>query len=256
MSRYFFKSTANIGYEVETQEDFIQYTELDDDTLFCVIADGAGSRREFPDAASVAVMDIVGEIERIFAKSRETFLENPLLFIESAMLRANKILLGMKLGSEQHFSGYASCVTCLLLFRDRHFCIAHSGNSRVYLLRNGRLSQLTRDHTEAMDLFDQGKITEDLYHIHPSRLILTSALGVLSEPTIQMKTGKFRENDVFLMTTDGIHYAVRKEAMAQLILNSTREDAAETLINASKDEIKYPDNMTAAIICENKEELS
>lgn len=80
------------------------------------------------------------------------------------------------------------------------------------------------------------------------RLVLTSGLGILPEPKLQILDNlSIKKNDILLMTTDGIHYAIRPEALSDIVLQSgTCSDAAKSLIEAAKIE-KYPDNMSALI---------
>lgn len=109
---------------------------------------------------------------------------------------------------------------------------------------------MTRDHTKAMYLYEQGLITMEDYYQHPDRLRMTSGVGVVADPVIQTMAGKLQEKDIVVMTTDGIHYALRPDAMEEIVLRSEWVDqAAASLVSAAKDIVKYPDNMTAAVLC-------
>ena len=254
MNRFKLDASVDIGYERESQEDFVEYKELDENNLLCVIADGTGSRKNYPQPAVIAVMDIIESIQNIFLNKKEVFLQDPLYFLKDSMLRANTVLGAFKLGNEEIYSGYAASVTCCFLAENDQFYIAHAGNTRVYLLRGGEIRQLTRDQTKAQELVDDGKIDMETYHVHPDRLKMTSGIGVILDPAIQIFSGKMKENDLLFLSTDGIHYAIQPEAMKQIILESQSADiATANLVDAAKNIIKYPDNMSAVIITKRKE---
>ena len=72
------------------------------------------------------------------------------------------------------------------------------------------------------------------------------------EPEIQLLAGRIKDSDIILMTTDGVHYAIQPQAMAEIILKSQDcETAAYNLVDAAKNIIKYPDNMSAMLLCTN-----
>ena len=249
MNRYLVSAAVDIGVERESQEDFFQYKELDDDNLLCVIADGTGSRESYPQPAVIATSDIIDHIERAFHSDKNTFMMNPLMFLNDAFLSANQLIGAFKVANEEIFSGYAASVSAILLSNGNMLYCAHAGNTRVYLFRNGDVMQLTVDHTKAAELLADGKIDYQTYHIHTDRLKMTSGIGLIADPKIQLFSGATLSNDLFVMTTDGIHYALQLEYIKQFVLNAANEDeAAQSLILAAKGDVKYPDNMSAAII--------
>lgn len=249
MNKYVCAGKADIGCERESQEDFIQCKELGAEGLFCIVADGTGSRKEHPQPASMVAMEITNYIYELYQEKPQLLNAEPQYFVEQAIKCANRILGAFKIGNEELFSGYATSITCCLLLKDERMIVGHSGNTRLYLLRNGNLKQLTLDHTKAMKLLNEGTIDIETYHVHPDRLKMTSGIGVIVDPEIQILSGKIKDNDILVMTTDGIHYAIQQHAIADIILKSTDcENAATNLIDAAKNIIKYPDNMSVMII--------
>ena len=257
MNRYKLGATTDIGCERENQEDFMQYVELDEGHMLCVIADGTGSREKHPQPAAIAVMDIVEHISRIYQEEKELFLSNPEFFLRDAFLCSNKLMGAFKMGNEELYSGYAASVTAVLLADDYRIYLAHCGNTRAYVMRDGKLILLTRDHTKAEELYEDGKINLQTYYVHPDRLKMTSGIGVVIDPEIQTERGSIRPTDLVVLTTDGVHYAVQPEFMADIILGSNScAQASANLIEAAKVQVKYPDNMTAMIIHGNPNVIS
>ena len=126
--------------------------------------------------------------------------------------------------------------------------VGHVGDSRVYLLRDGRIRQLTRDHSRVQRMLDDGLITEEEAVNHPDRDWLDRALGqreyilpdVLNDPI------RLRLEDTFLVCTDGLTNLVRDEEIFRLVQNVPSAHACEALI-ALANERGGTDNITVAI---------
>lgn len=249
MNTYRIGATVDIGCERENQEDFVQFRELDDENLLCIIADGTGSKKDHPQPAPIIALDIVEHITREFDENKELFLSDPEFFLKDAFLCSNKMLGAMKMGNEEYFSGYAASVTALLLSKDYRMYMAHCGNTRLYIMRAGKLVQVSKDHTKAQQLYEEGKIDRETLHVHPDRLQMTSGIGVVIDPRIDTQSGTIKPKDLLIMTTDGVHYAIRNEFMTNIVLESgSCTEAAHNLVQAAKMEVKYPDNMSAMVI--------
>ena len=249
-NRYMLGAQVDIGNDREKQEDYVQFIELDDDNILCIIADGTGSVDQFPQPAAIVTESIKEQIEYVFKKDSKLFLSKPGFFLEFAMRSANKLLGGFKLGNEERYSGYAASVTCLLCSADNRIYFSHAGNTRLSLIRDGALINLTSDHTRAYELFEEGKITEEQYYLHPDNLQLTSGIGVLLEPDIQTESGRIKETDILLMTTDGVHYSIQQQYIPVIVLESDGvSSAANALVTAAKSTKSYSDNIGAAVIC-------
>ena len=248
MSKYNLGAASDIGVERESQEDFVQFRELDNDNLLAVIADGTGSAKGYLQPAVIASMNIIQEIEQIYNESKEMLLYYVDFFLKRALLHANQVLGAYKMGNEETFSGYATSLTVALFTADNRAHIAHVGNTRFYILRNSKIIQLTKDQTKAQELLDAGEIDEQTYYVHPYRLNITDGLGISTLPNISNICVSITDTDLFLMTTDGIHYAIRPENMKELVLSGQDVvPACNNLIDAAKNIIKYPDNMLSLI---------
>ena len=253
MSKYNLGAASDIGYERESQEDFVQFKELDENNMLAVIADGTGSIKNYLQPGVMVGMSIINDISDIYKENKDLFISNPLFFVKRAVINANNFLGAFKLGNEELLSGYASSITVALFTEDNRIHLAHSGNTRLYILRNSRIIPMTKDHTEAQVKFDEGEIDEETYYVHPGRLKLTSGIGLMTNPEIDCMSGKLKEDDIIIMTTDGIHYAIRPEHIMNIVFESQDVvPACNNLINAAKNIIKYPDNMSAIVVGFNK----
>ena len=247
-NEYFnFSATVDIGYDREKQEDYVSFSNIGDN-LLVVIADGTGSSNKHLQPGAIVCTEIESEAENLYEQVPKEFENNISKFLKLSMINASHVLEGFKKGNEEKFGGYAASVTVLLVTKENKIYVAHAGNTRLYILRNGQIGQLTVDHTKGTEYIREGKLTRDLYYTHPSSRTMTSGLGLIANPEIQTFSGNIMDQDILLMTTDGIHYAIQDKFIAQIIIESgTPENATANLVTAAK-ELKYPDNMTAVII--------
>lgn len=253
-SLFSYGATSNVGYGRETNEDYFDLYVFDDDCLLMVIADGMGSKPSSLQPAGIAVAEIMRVMHCAFKEDKDAVLSNPTMFFKLAMSAANRVLCAFKLANEENYSGFGASITCCLIYgrQKKHICFAHTGNTRLYLIRfineQSVIKQLTKDHTKGIRMLEDGIITAEQYPVHPDRLALTSAIGMVAEPEIQYFEGPVKENDIILMTTKGIHFAVRPEPMMDIALRSGNcEDAVKSLVEAAKS-TKYVDNMTAMMV--------
>src|SRR6185436_8690357 len=125
--------------------------------------------------------------------------------------------------------------------------LGHVGDSRAYVLRDGELKRLTKDHSLVEELRRQGRLTEEQAEEHPQRSVITRALG--PEPQVDVDTMTFsaRAGDVFLLCSDGLTTMLDDEDVAAIL---AREDdlqtAARRLIRAANDR-GGRDNITVVI---------
>lgn len=254
MQNYIYGGASDIGYKREVNEDYINIVELDDKTLFAIVADGAGSKCSAIQPASIVASEMLQILRRVFAENKDLFLSHMGLFLQEAIHTANRVLGAFKLGNEEMYAGFGASVTCCVCTAGGKFTLAHCGNTRLYLIRINQkdkvptIKQISQDHTKARRLVDEGLLTIEHYHTHPDRLVITNSLGVTTDPVIQINSGALKENDILLMTSDGIHYSIIPEAIMQLVVSSENCDGASAaLIEASKIQ-KYPDNMSAVVL--------
>jgi PPM family protein phosphatase len=139
-------------------------------------------------------------------------------------------------------------VSCLI--RDNRLHVAHVGDSRAYLLRDGKLKRLTRDHSVGQELLDGGSLTAAQLRHLPGRGILTRALGV--EPTVDSDCGSWdwRVDDTLLICTDGVADPVDDERIRQLLIEAAAGGAcaqAKALVAAAL-QAGGNDNATALVV--------
>jgi PPM family protein phosphatase len=130
---------------------------------------------------------------------------------------------------------------------DAHVAIAHVGDSRAYLFRDGTLQRLTQDHSLVDELVRRGKLTEEQAAEHPQRSIITRALG--PEPDVEVDTWTYpaRAGDVILLCSDGLTSMISEERVREILESQHNLEAvADALINEAN-EAGGRDNITVVL---------
>ena len=196
------------------------------DALLMVIADGMGGHYYGEVAAQIAVQTLIESFQR----QAGPMLDNPFLFLQQSILNGHYAISDF---SEQHRledSPRTTCVACIVQNNVAYW--AHAGDSRLYLIRDGRVLTHTRDHSRVQLLLDQGVINEAQAAVHPERNRVYSCLGGPRLPEIEFshKT-PLEEGDVLVLCTDGIWNAVSDEALAKALYSDNLIHSASALLD-------------------------
>jgi protein phosphatase len=190
--------------------------------LFAV-ADGMGGAKAGEVASAVAVAAV--------EDARES--GEPIEAQLAGIVRdANRRIYDLAVADESR-RGMGTTLT-LVKVHDGEVSLAHVGDSRAYRMRDGELTQLTRDHSLVAELERSGQITAEAAEHHPQRSIITRALGPEPDVDVDTYTLAGREGDVFLICSDGLTSMISDDEVAS-ILRSARslDEAAEALVLAA-----------------------
>ena len=170
---------------------------------------------------------------------------------EARVVAANAEMRALARAKGAHLIG---TTLAALLIHDSHYACVWCGDSRVYLLRDGDLTRLTRDHSEVQDLLDRGLIDEDEARVWPRRNIVTRALGVSETPELEIVDGPVRLGDRFLLCSDGLTGHVTDPELRVLMAGADLAMAARELIDLTLRR-GAKDNVTAVLVaCERPSE--
>jgi len=150
--------------------------------------------------------------------------------LASRVQEANQRIWEQARARSEH-AGMGTTLTAAYL-DDSELAIAHVGDSRAYLFRDGSLRRLTQDHSLVDELVRRGKLTEEQAAEHPQRSIITRALG--AEPTVEVDTWTYpvRPGDVLLLCSDGLTSMVAEERVEEILRGSMQLGvAAQQLID-------------------------
>jgi len=206
-----------------------------------VLADGMGGYNAGEVASSIAVKtvkDLVGEAverENRAAIETDTGFMRQTIVLRDAITRANKII-HQTAQSQASCEGMGTTIVACLFYDDR-LSIAHVGDSRLYRSREGRLEQITMDHSLLQELVDRGFYTREEAERATNRNYVTRALGV--DPTVQVELQEIDvlPNDMFLMCSDGLPDMVDDEEIHLTIstFSANLETVGQQLVQLSND---------------------
>ncbi len=201
-----------------------------------VVADGMGGARAGEVASRLAI-DAFQEGLPDSGNSEE--------MLAGRVREANRAIYDKAL-EEPDLQGMGTTLTAAYL-DDARLAIAHVGDSRAYLFRDGELRRLTQDHSLVDELVRRGKLTEEQAAEHPQRSIITRALGIERDVEVDTWSYPVRAGDVLLLCSDGLTSMVSEERVAKVLSTvASLERAAGKLIEAAN-EAGGRDNITVVL---------
>ncbi len=200
---------TNVG-KVRTQnEDSII---VDPERGLYVVLDGMGGAMA-GDVASQMARDAIRDFI-----NQQWMLREPKALLEAAIQYASAAVFNAALVQHERHGMGTTVVACLA--RDaKHMVIGHVGDSRAYLLRGGRLSALTRDHTIVEELVDRGLLAPDEAERHPYKNVLSRNLGARPETRVDIMELELKAGDRLMLCSDGLYGYAATEAI-QYVLGS------------------------------------
>lgn len=178
-----------------------------------VIADGMGGHAAGDVASSTAIARLVALDDE--AAGGGDALER----LTQALADANQDLRD-RVAAQPNLHGMGTTVTAILHSGNK-LALAHIGDSRGYLLRDGTLTQLTHDHTFVQSLVDEGRLTEDEARNHPQRNLITRVLTGEREDTPDVSIRDAKPGDTYLLCSDGLTGVVSEETLAEVLGEET-----------------------------------
>jgi serine/threonine protein phosphatase PrpC len=138
--------------------------------------------------------------------------------------------------------------TVVVLFvRDKQFVAFWVGDSRAYLLRDGQLMQVSRDHSQIQEMVDRGLISSEDAARHPMSHVLSRAVGVAETLELDSRQGDIEPGDVFLLCSDGLHGFVPESDIARLLNRGSPDTSTEQLVDLTLQR-GAPDNVTVITV--------
>ncbi len=147
---------------------------------------------------------------------------------------------------EQGREGMGTTLTAAYL-DGSEVALAHVGDSRAYLFRDGELTRLTQDHSLVDELVRQGKLTEEQAAEHPQRSIITRALGPEPEVEVDTWTYPVRGGDVVLLCSDGLTSMISEERIKEILQTAPNLDTAANGLIDDANEAGGRDNITVVL---------
>lgn len=242
---------SDIGRVRKTNEDaFVADTDL---RLFA-IADGLGGHGAGEVAAQLAIEAISDFIRR---SAEDTDFTWPWGIDRNLSYDGNRLRTAIHLGnrrifraaeSNDEYNGMGTTVVALLVNGSR-LSIGHVGDSRLYVLNDGKLEQMTHDDSwAAMILAHDPKLSPaDIAH-HPMRNVLTNVLGAREQVDVHLAERELKGGEIVLLCSDGLHGVVDDDAVRQVLGSALDVDAAAHKLVETAMDCGSRDNVTALVV--------
>jgi serine/threonine protein phosphatase PrpC len=221
-------------------------------SVFAIIADGIGGHRAGEVASEIAV-------EMISQSVAESDASQPVAIMQAAMIQASKTIHTQASNDEEKNGMGTTCVTAWLI--GNRLYSAFVGNSRLYLLRSGKLIHLTVDHTWVQEAVDAGALTKEQARVHPNANVIRRYLGSPQEVEVDTRlrserSGRYtaenqgqdiRPGDRLLLCSDGLNDMIPDEVIHELVSLDDLDEAVAALIEAAN-EAGGKDNITVILL--------
>jgi serine/threonine protein phosphatase PrpC len=195
------------------------------EALLMVVADGMGGHYYGEIAAQIAVQYMT----EAFQREANPRISDPFSFINRTMINAHSAIVDFANTHKLLDSPRTTCVACLIQDHIAHW--AHVGDSRLYVIRRGRVHARTRDHSRVQLLIDQGVINPAQAPSHPDRNKIYSCLGGPYDPKVELsRKTPLEAGDVVALCTDGLWGLYSDEQLASALKNENLMKAAPQLM--------------------------
>jgi len=244
---------TDVGRARQTNEDACSVTELETGTLIdaigksqtvslgtkgvlLAVSDGMGGHQ----AGEVASALVLESLQRELAQDATQPLHKHL---EDAVHRANRRVHNAARTADRH--GMGATLTAVFI-RGTEAYIAEVGDSRGYLLRNGRIRQVTRDQSMVQMLVDQGVMSPDEARKAPGKNVILQAVGLAPDVRVAIGKLELRRGDRLLLCSDGVSNQITDDELREIMTRSDPREACETMI-ALANERGGEDNETVIV---------
>lgn len=233
---------TEIGMKRKSNQDDAGYFYNQGGILLAIVADGMGGHQAGDIASKMVVTDIGHSWESTTLSGEAEISE----WLQQSVSKENQEVV--KKGEDDISSLGMGTTIVLAVFLSTLAIIAHVGDSRCYLFRDGKLEQLTEDHSLVNELVKQGEISEEMAAHHPRKNVLLRSVGVPGDIEVDVDTKTIEANDVFLICTDGLTNMLTDSEMTELLkANVEIETTIQELIDHAN-QAGGTDNITALMV--------
>lgn len=225
---------------------------LDDELGLYIVADGLGGHA----AGEVASQIVIERSSQFVATTLEQDHTWPTAYdarlsydgnrLRAALVMSDRAIYDNIQSNPERESMGSTAVACLL--QESAVTLAHVGDSRAYLMREGELRPLTRDHSWVAEQIEHGFLTPEEARRHPFRNVITQALGNGSDLDVVVREVAIHSGDVLLLCSDGLSGMVYDESLAHILMEAPGLEAAARRMVSMANENGGEDNITVVLI--------
>ena len=221
-------SVTDIGRTRKLNQDYVFTSQMPIGQLpnLFIVADGMGGHKAGEYASKCAVDTVVEKVS--LSKEKGT------IRILSKAIRQANTRIREKAASDENFQGMGTTLVAAS-FDEEELTVANVGDSRLYLFKDGKLKQITTDHSLVEEMIRMGELERKDARMHPDKNIITRAIGAADEVDVDFfEVDGIEEGDMILMCTDGLSNMLDdKEIEGIIVSGDDVEETARRLVNAA-----------------------
>ena len=219
---------------------------LQDNSIWAVVCDGMGGANGGNVASALAIRVISQQLTSAYnIAMSDNAIKN---LLESVINAANAAIFEMA-QNDTSLVGMGTTVVCTII-KNGFAYIAHAGDSRAYIISSNEIRQITKDHSIVQTLIDKGQLTQSEAREHPSKNIITRALGVANVIKVDFDIEEIYDKCSLLLCSDGLSNFINDNEIFEIFQNNKSYTYAEKLVNKAN-ENGGGDNITAVVITNN-----
>lgn len=234
-------SMTDIGIKRQMNQDYIFCTENSVGSFpnLFIVADGMGGHKAGDYASRTCVDCVVDSI-------KNSSMKTPVSIMEQAIKKANSQVLS-DARSNTELEGMGTTCVCAVVF-DRTLYVANIGDSRLYIINDKEIKQVTQDHSLVEEMIRNGEIGRREARLHPNKNIITRALGTNEEVTPDFFEVELLKDDIILICSDGLSNMMDDEDMMYIIRRYQSLDQAGKRLIEKANECGGRDNISIVLI--------
>jgi protein phosphatase len=241
MVRLLHAARTDVGMIRSGNEDNFAVRDWGNRGLF-IVADGMGGHAAGEVASEMAVQTIERELETLKDPNDHGAEEQ----LAEALREANRTIHDRTI-TEVDKQGMGTTASVLMVWESKYM-IGQVGDSRVYLLRDGELQQLTKDHSYVQEQVDAGFLTPEQARYHPYSNVITRCVGASPEVEPDIYQGEVRIGDLFLVASDGLTGMVDDRRLQILLMSRAAPERKVHALIAEANGRGGLDNITAIVV--------
>lgn len=234
---------TDIGKVRSSNQDSYAAGELPNGVAWAVVCDGMGGNAGGNIASSTAVKMISEQITSCYRDGMSTSSIKNILV--TAITNANISIFDMSQANEE-LRGMGTTVVAAIV-KNNTVCIAHAGDSRVYLISHCGITQLTKDHSVVQAMVETGELTPAEAKVHPRKNLITRALGVDENIQVDFCEESINNDEVLLMCTDGLTNYVEADDIYNITRGGKYYEFADKLVELANSN-GGGDNITVVVV--------